>query len=406
MSSSGPAPPIAVVGAGVGGLVLAAALARLGIACRVYERAERPAETGAGVQLAPNAVRLLGRLGLGEVLRRHGVRPLSRDLRRWDDGRLLARTELGGHCEALFGAPYVTVHRADLHRALLDLAGAAVRTGHRLTGLTEEAGAVALRFADGSVRHAPLVVGADGIRSVVRDHLAADAPVFSGRRIYRGLVPAERVPELAAEPRVTVWLGPDRHCVSYPVSGGRSISFAATTGGTALPGESWTAPEDRRDAAELAAAYRGWHPDVGRLLTAGGGIGCWALHDREPLARWSSGAVTLLGDAAHPMLPFAAQGANQAIEDAFSLAATLARSGTGDIPGALRRYEELRIPRTEHLQRSARETAVTSHLPDGPRQRERDAELAGGSGLEGLRWVYGHDALAAAARWEPQQQSA
>lgn len=401
MSSSAPAPGIAVIGAGIGGLTLAAALARLGIGCRVFERAEQPAEAGAGVQLAPNAVRLLRRLGLSDSLRQHGVRPLSRDLLRWDDGRTLARTELGEECEKRFGAPYVTVHRADLHRALRDLAGAVVRTGHRLTGLTEGPGAVELRFADGSEHRAELVVGADGIRSVVREHLAADAPVFSGRRIYRGLVPVERVPELA-EPRVRVWLGPGRHCVCYPVSGGRLISFAATTGGTAHPGESWTAIGDQD---EVAAAYRDWHPAVTRLLGAGGGIGCWALHDREPLARWSSDTLTLLGDAAHPMLPFAAQGANQAVEDAFALAATLAMS-RGDVPEALRRYQEQRIPRTQRLQQSARSTAIDSHLPDGPLQRARDAELARGSALDGLRWVYGHDALAAAARWTSERQQA
>lgn len=357
---------------------------------------------GAGVQLGPNAVRLLRRLGLSDSLRQHGVRPLSRDLLRWDDGRLLARTGLGEECEKLFGAPYVTVHRADLHRALRDLVGPVVRTGHRLTGLAEEPGAVVLRFADGSEHRSELVVGADGIRSVVREHLAADAPVFSGRRIYRGLVPVERVPELADEPRVQVWLGPGLHCVCYPVSGGRRDQLRGHHGRYRPPGESWTALGDRGEAAE---AFQGWHPTVTRLLGAGGGIGCWALHDREPLARWSSDALTLLGDAAHPMLPFAAQGANQAIEDAFALAATLALS-RGDIPEALRRYEELRIPRTERLQRSARSVAVGSHLPDGPLQRARDAELASGSALEGLRWVYGHDALAAAARWTTERQKA
>lgn len=155
----------------------------------------------------------------------------------------------------------------------------------------------------------------------------------------------------------------------------------------------------------MAEAYRDWHPTVTRLLGAGGGIGCWALHDREPLARWSSDALTLLGDAAHPMLPFAAQGANQAIEDAFALAATLAMS-RGDVPEALRRYQEQRIPRTQRLQQSARSTAIGSHLPDGPLQRARDAELARGSALDGLRWVYGHDALAAAARWTSERQQA
>lgn len=388
MSSS----DVAVVGGGIGGLALAVALGRLGIGCRVFERADRPATAGAGVQLAPNAVRLLRRLGLGESLRRDGVRPLSRDLRGWDDGRLLGRTELGEACAAMFGAPYVTVHRADLHRALLERAGPAVRPGHRLTALAEEADGVRLSFAGGAEHRAPLAVGADGIRSAVRRHLAADAPVFSGQRIYRGLVPAERVPELAGEPRIQVWLGPDRHCVCYPVAGGRLLSFAATAPGTALPGESWTAPGDPE---ELAAGYAGWHGTVRRLLGAGGGIGCWALHDRDPLARWSTARVTLLGDAAHPMLPFAAQGANQAIEDALALAACLARSGGGDVPGALLRYQRLRIPRTTRLQRSAREGPAAGRAAAGA--RERDDAVRDAAALERLRWVYGYDALAAAA---------
>ncbi|MCK1798564.1 FAD-dependent monooxygenase [Streptomyces sp. XM4193] len=386
---------IAVVGAGVGGLTLAAALTRAGVPCTVHEQADRLSEVGAGLQLAPNAVRLLHRLGLADALGRRAVRPLSRDIRRWDDDRLLSRTVLGAECEARYGAPYTTVHRADLHAALLAVAGDSVRTGHRLSGLAQRPDGVVLRFADGTVEEADVVVGADGIRSTVRAELTRDAPEFSGQFIYRGLVPAEAVPGAADEPRVRIWLGPGRHCVCYPVSGGRSLSFAATAPGDGRHEESWTGTAE---PGEAVAAYRGWNSTVVSLLDAAGTVGRWALHDRPTLERWSTDRITVLGDAAHPMLPFASQGANQAIEDAMALAACLVRSGSDAPAAALRRYASVRAPRTGLLQKSSRERTEAMHLPDGPRQRERDTGFAGTGGLREEAWLYGYDTLAAVAR--------
>lgn len=388
-------PRIAVVGAGIGGLTLAAALTRAGVPCTVYEQAPRLSETGAGLQLAPNAVRLLHRLGLADEVAERAVHPLSRDIRRWEDDRLLSRTVFGAECEALYGAPYTTVHRADLHSALITVAGDAVHVGRRLSGLSQRSDAVVLRFADGTTQEADVVVGADGIRSAVRAELTRDSPEFSGQFIYRGLIPGRHVPELAREPRIRIWLGPGQHCVCYPISGGRSLSFAATAPGAHRHDESWTSTAD---PAEAIAAYRGWNSTVAALLAAADSVGRWALHDRAPLETWSTGRITVLGDAAHPMLPFAAQGANQAIEDAMTLAACLVRPGDGGLAEALRRYEATRAPRTNLLQKSSRERAEGMHLPDGARQRERDAGLGKAGDLRDEAWLYGYDALAAAAQ--------
>jgi salicylate hydroxylase len=400
---------IAVVGAGIGGLTTAAALHRAGLRCTVYEQAPQLAEVGAGLQLGPNAVRHLHRLGLAGHLAQVAVRPAAIEMLRWDDGRTIMQTPLDG-CPALFGAPYYTVHRAHLHQGLLDLLEpGTVRLGLRCTGIAERPGEVELRFADGSATTADLVVGADGIHSVVRGWLAPDEPRFSGQTIYRGLLPAAAVP-WATRPRVRLWLGRDQHCVAYPVAGGQLVSFAATIPAARWHPESWVATGD---PAELRGAYRGWHPDVRELIRAAPAVSRWALHDRATIPTWSTARVTLLGDAAHPMLPFLAQGANQAVEDAVALAACLRAAAAppttasptatppaaapraaagGPVTVALRRYEAVRVPRTTEVHRRSRANAMTLHLPDGDRQRERDAGLARSAGLRDQGWLYGYDA--------------
>jgi salicylate hydroxylase len=285
------------------------------------------------------------------------------------------------------------MHRADL---LAVLAGALpagrVHLGHRLTGLTDRGGSVRAAFAGGPGAEVDVLVGADGIHSRVRAALfGPERPRFTGCVAYRGLIPAERLDDLALDPVAELWLGPGRHFVHYFVSGRRLLNFVAVVERDSWTRESWI---DHGDVAEARAAFAGWHPQVRGILGAVDETYVWALFDRPPLDRWSAGRVTLLGDACHPMLPFMAQGAAQAVEDGATLAACLAGAGD-DIAGALRRYERARIPRTARLQGMSAANKTRNHLPDGPGQRDRDARMASsptGMSWESVAWIYRHDA--------------
>ncbi len=382
---------VAVVGAGIAGLTLAAALREAGVRCLIYERAPKLGEVGAGIQLSPNGTRLLERLGVGSALRERAVRPAAIEMRRWDSGGLLMRTVLGQACEDMYQGPYYCLHRADLHAILTDLLpGDVIRLATSVVGVTDAGGKAAIRFADGSVDTADVIVGADGIRSVVRQALIDDEPRFSGQAVYRGLIASDRLPGLLDEPRVQIWLGPGQHCVCYPVSAGRQISFVATAPAGQWRSESWT---EEAKADDVIEAYQGWNPQVQSLLDAADRVTRWALHDRAPVSRWSGRRITIAGDAAHPMLPFGAQGANQAIEDAVTLAACLSAATSAQVPAALRRYEEIRRPRTEHVQQSILRNARNHHFADGAEQRARDQAMNENWGLRGQGWLFGYDAL-------------
>jgi salicylate hydroxylase len=375
---------IAVVGAGVGGLVTAASLGREGVRCVVFERAGGSPDVAGGIQISPNGARVLHRLGLGPALRAVAARPAALELRRWDDGRLIGRTELGAAAEERYGVPYYALRRTDLSRMLRRAVEArcgpgTVQFGRQCVGLDESSHGVRLRFAGGETYDADLVVGADGLHSVVRRALAGDAPRFAGHAVYRALVPAARLPWLSGPPRVTVWLGPGQHCVCYPVGGSGAVNLVATLAADQAP-----AGYTRGDAGRLAGAYGGWHPNVRALLAAADHLVHHGLFDRSPPRRWHRGRIALVGDAAHPMLPFLAQGAAQAIEDGATLAAHVRD------PDGLARYEALRHPRVDRVLAAVRETAGRLHLPDGPRQRERDRRLAA-SGLSDQDWLYGWD---------------
>jgi salicylate hydroxylase len=383
---------VIVVGAGIGGLAAALTMRRAGLEVQVFEQASELREVGAGVQISPNATRILHRLGLAEPLRRYGVRPGATVVRRWDDGREIARQPLAGACERNFGAPYYHFYRPEL----LDLLAAAVPGGvihldHRCTGVTQHADRVEVKFHNGATAAADLVVGADGIHSSVRESIVgAESPRFSGHVAYRGLVPAERVADLGLEIVANSWWGPDHHFVHYFVgTGARYLNWVAIT-----PGEwrieSWTA---RGEVADALKEFEGWHPQVRAIIGSVDTVNRWALYDRDPLPRWSAGRVTLLGDAAHAMLPYMAQGAVQSIEDAAVLAKCLEQADGRDIGAALRRYEEIRRPRAARCQEGSRRNGVMYHLADGEGQRERDANLASATTapLPQNAWLYGHD---------------
>ncbi|WP_309500438.1 FAD-dependent monooxygenase [Streptomyces shenzhenensis] len=251
---------------------------------------------------------------------------------------------------------------------------------------------VHLRFADGSRAEADAVIGADGVHSIVRSTVAEPAPPeYSGLWAFRTIVPAEAVPDFARRRAQTLWLGPGRHFVHYPISGGQAVNvFAAAPAGD-YTDESWSATAT---VEEFHAEFAGWDPRVTELIAAGGAPGRWALLERAPLRHWSHGRVTLLGDAAHPMFPFFAQGAAQSIEDTAVLARCLAASAD-DPEQALKQYESARIERTTRLQQVSHARRDINHLPDGPDQQARDAALAGSDPLVGNGWIYGYDAEAA-----------
>ena len=382
---------IAVVGAGIGGLALAGFLHRAGLRSTVYEQAPELAEVGAGLVVAPNAARLLRRLG---VLDRFQARAVPLDVgwefRRWEDGRVLSAEDLSGTCERLYGERTFTAHRADLLDAVRAAVPAgAVRLGMSCTGVEVRDVGVELTFADGTRTDADVVVGADGMHSVVRGVVTTPTPAtFSGLCAFRALVPADEAPEFTRRRAQTLWIGPDHHLVHYPISAGAVINLVAFAPAGDVAVESWSATADLED---VLAEFSGWDDRLTRLISAAGTPGRWALLDRAPLDRWSTGPLTLLGDAAHPMFPFFAQGAAQSIEDAAVLANCLV-ADTGAPDRALRRYESLRIGRTTRLQRASHDRAHVNHLPDGAEQRARDASLASSDPLVANGWIYGYDA--------------
>jgi len=391
-----PSLDIAVIGAGIGGLTAAVALQQAGFDVDVYEQAPELTEVGGGINMGPNAARILYRLGLGEALDREAVRPIGVHQRRWQDGRTLQRVPLNPLCEELYGAPHLTVHRADL----LSIIAAAfpperIHLGHRLIGFTDKGDHVETWFDNGRRATTELLIGADGIHSAVRARLfGEEAPRFAGCVAYRGLVPVDRIGDLGLELGSQSWVGPGAHLVHYFVSRGRLLNFVGWTEHDTWNREDWT---DRATIDRALAAFEGWHPQLSRIIAAADTCFVWALFDREPLPCWSAGRTTLLGDACHPMYPFMAQGAAQAIEDGAVLAACLAAGG--DPVETLRRYERLRLPRVSRLQQMSRANKTRFHLPDGPAQEQRDADWSRlpDRSPETLSWLYGFDAAAVVA---------
>jgi salicylate hydroxylase len=377
-----------IVGAGIGGVAAAAALARNGIEVRVYEQARQLGEVGAGVVLAPNSLRLLRRLGLGAEIARRGARLADTQLCR-ADGRPLA------HDAGQFSRPgeRYGMHRADLLAMLAGrLPGGVVRPGHRCTGLGQHGDHATVSFAGGQRAAADVVIAADGIHSTLQGHVAEPSePVFSGMTAYRGVIPAERMPSWPPG-TLRLWMGDGQHFLAYPVRAGQLLNYAGFVPSGRQTRESWSGPGD---PAALAAHFAGWDPVVAAIIAAIGGTGFrWGLYDRAPLRRWTRGRLALLGDAAHPMLPYLAQGASQAIEDGAALAAILAAADRPGVPSALLAYETLRRGRTARIQHDARQTgAIYDNSGTTPGSRHTRPGIR----LPDRRWIYDYDIQAEAA---------
>jgi salicylate hydroxylase len=380
---------VAVVGGGIGGLVLALALRERGIGFEVYEQAEELREIGAAVALSANGTRELRRLGLGEPVEGVSVIPSALVIRRWDSGEIIADHPIGrdGVYEATFGAPYYGVHRVALLQALAEqLAGEGLSLGRRCVGVEERRSGAELHFADGASAAADVVVGADGVHSVTRPHVVGEVRGrYSGTVGYRGLVPVEKMPSLPDPTPLQFWAGPGRHLLHYAIDGGRTVNFLAVV---RVP--EWTSQEwmEHCPVGDALDAFAGWHPAVTEMVGATDVGARWALHDLAPLERWHTDRVVLMGDAAHAMVPHQGQGANQTIEDAIALADCLADAH--DFGSALRHYAERRQKRAARVQGWSRRAADLMHLPDGPEVGPRDAVFA--DLYSELAWIHSYDA--------------
>lgn len=386
-------PHALVIGAGIGGMGAALALRRAGLDVSLFEQTVAQREVGAGIQISPNASRLLGRYGLGDAMAHVAVRPSAIVFRRWQDGRVLGREELGDAIERQYGAPYYHFHRADLINLLAEAFGRGnIVLGRRLVDIEQDESGVTAHFGDGTSARGDLLIGADGIHSRTREQLfGEEKPRFSGQIAYRGLAPAERVAHLGLPLDVTNWVGPGGHFIHYYVSAGRFLNFVAVSEEASWTREQWS---DRGSISDALGKYEGWHPQIATILTAVDETFKWALFDRNPLPEWTRGRVALLGDACHPMLPFMAQGAAQAIEDGATLAACL-KNNAFDVPAAFQAYVSSRKPRTTMLQAGSQANSKSYHLHDGPEQHQRDQAYAS-VGLRGspeaMNRLYGHDA--------------
>lgn len=384
---------VAIIGAGIAGLTLALAAHRAGLTATVYERGRervgpRDTDGEAGLQLGPNAVRVLERLGAGPALHAVSCHPVTLEFLHWRDGTPHLRVPIRPAYADRFGAEHVVLRRADLRHVLNGLLPpGTVRADRRCVAVDERPDLVRAMFADGPHVDADVVVGADGLHSTLRAHVGAGGQplVHSGNDVFRALAPTTRALP-ATSHAVRLWLGPDRHFLTYPVDRGRHLNVVAVIPAVS---DAVAGPPDRATPVEdLAAGFAAWDPAVGAILRTCPPVHRRPLYDREPLATWSTDRVTLIGDAAHPMLPHQAQGACQAIEDADTLATLLAHADRTGVPEALRRLQALRAPRTAYVQARSREFGRLMHSPEG-------AELIAGIGPDGfidlMTDTYAHD---------------
>jgi salicylate hydroxylase len=388
---------VSVIGAGLGGICAAIALRQRGFDVAVFEQAAELGEVGAGIQLSPNAMLVLRALGLEDEFVAIAFEPDRHVVRNWKSGREVSATPMKGIYHAQYGAGYYGAHRADFHEVLRRaLPAEHVKLNKKCAGVRLEKDRAVIAFADGSEIETDVVIGADGIHSKVRESLfGPESPRFTGNICWRGLVPVNKLPRGLISPDMNAWFGPNGSVINYYIRRGEMINWIAHFEEESWRDESWRVEVDWQEAAK---AYEGWNPILGELFSHTERCYKWALYDRDPLPRWTKGRATLLGDSCHPMLPYLAQGACQAVEDGYVLADTLARYP--DVEEALQVYERLRLDRTARVQLLARARSKINHYTSPLARLRRDIGYALQRLLNPtkhtykIEWIYGHDVTA------------
>lgn len=393
---------ILIAGGGIGGLATAAALLQRGIDVDVYEQAPELKEVGAGIQISPNGNKVLDALGAFERLRELSCDPARKEFRLWSTGKPWPMFSLGKAVIERYGYPYLTVYRPDLHQTLADRVRAlkpdAIHLANSVAGCSQDSTSATIRLASGKTVKGDVLIGADGVRSVIRNTLWGPTdPQFSGMVTWRGLIPMETLPEHIRQSVGSTWIGPGGHVVSYPLHRSTIMNFVATIDGKTWESTSTCLPGTVQECLD---DFTGWHEDVQTMIKLCPTLLKWPLLKRDPIPRWTQGRITLLGDAAHATLPFLAQGAVHSIEDGMVLSRCLESVAAEAVPQALARYEAARIERTSRMVRGATDNTERFHseelATEASAEKYLEREWSAAPIFERYDWLYAYDANTAA----------